>query len=351
MKVEAPFRDASHVVPQLEHTHEHVGIIPSGDASLRYVLPVPRRWGRVWGLAASSGPGRPEIIGAFAPDPDLDGPRIIVSVMRLRWDVDPVLWVRRGWEAAGWEIAMAEPLAPRWHPRFEVGALRHHAGEVEVRRTVGFIDNGRLLRVDTAAPARVWKKIHDLVWPCGVLMSLDRPTFRREVEVTECHVSPPVAFELPASWQVRPARPAWVGAARWIAQPFEGAEGSVALRIDASPWPHVRFEPAQARQERVRRELWNQGIAIARRVEPIPAGSATEAPGLCGFFRTLARDHEEDFEVRFAHRNLASWSIDYTAITASPDRCALDHMRAARALEIAVATTRIEPKEHVRDVA
>ena len=345
MKVDRPFRDASHVVEHVERTHERVRILPSSDPSLRYTLPVPRGWGRVWGLSTSPGPGRPEILGLFAPDPDLDGPRLVVSVTRLRWDVDPMLWVRRGWEAAGWQIAVAEPLDPRWHPRFEVGALRHEGGEIEARRTVGFIDNGRLVRVDAAAPARAWKKVHDLLWPCGVLMSLAAPTYRREVERTEQHEGGPVAFELPASWAARPVPAPQPGALRWLARPVEGAEGAVAMRIDASPWFGGRFDSIETRHERVRRELWAQGISMARRVERISSGSAMGSPGLCGFCRTEARDREDDFEIRFGHRDLDGWSFDVTAIVASPTRCVLDHMRTVRALEIAVATTRLEPKE------
>ncbi len=340
MKVIAPFRDASPIIDRVQQTHRRVGIIPGTDASLRYTMPVPRGWGRVSGLGASPGPGRPEIIGLFAPDPDLEGPRLVVSVTRLRWDVDPVLWVRRGWEAAGWEIAVAGPLAPRWHPRFEVGALRRSAGGVEVRRTTGFIDNGRLVRVDAAAPSSAWLKLHDLLWPCGVMMSLERPTYRREVEAKRRYEGPRVAFELPASWAAQPPPAPWQGAARWVATPIEGAEGAALIRIDATPWPGGRIEPLEARQLRVRHELWRQGISLARRVERIPAGSAAGTPGLGGFFRAPAHDHDDTFEVRFAHVDSAGSSIDYTMIAASPDRCALDRMRAARALEIAVATTR-----------
>ena len=94
----APFRDARHVLPLLPQTHRRMGVVPTSDASLAYTMPVPKGWGRVAGLEACATAGRPEIIGIFAPDPDLDGPRIIVSATRLRWDVDPASWVRYGWE-------------------------------------------------------------------------------------------------------------------------------------------------------------------------------------------------------------------------------------------------------------
>jgi len=136
-----------------------------------------------------------------------------------------------------------------------------------------------------------------------------------------------------------------------VASPAEGAEGAVGLRIDAVPRSTGWLGSVEERQERARRELWGQGISIARRVERLPSGVALGSPGLLGLYRTPAHDHEDDFEVRFAHRDVEGWSIDYTAITASPSHCALDHMRAARALEIAVATTQIETKERTTDAA
>lgn len=345
MTVRPPFRDASHVVSRLGRTHASVSVTPQADPSLRYVLPIPRGWSRVWSSEAPAAEGRPGVIGQFAPCPDLDGSRIVVSVTRLRWDVDPVLWVMHDWRAAGWEIAVAGPLHPRWHPRFEVGAVRRSSGGIEIRRTVGFIDGGRLLRVDTTASAGAWERLHDLVWPCGAMMSLARPTYRREVEAAVRHESPPVAFELPASWEAKPIAPAWAGAVRWAVQPVDGSERSVAMRIDATPWPPERFESAAVRQERVRHELAAQGIAMSRRVARLPSGSALGVSGLGGFYLTDARVRGDDFEVRFAHRDLESWSVDYTVIAAASSRCALDHMRAVRAMELAVATTRIVHEE------
>lgn len=65
-------------------------------------------------------------------------------------------------------------------------------------------------------------------------------------------------------------------------------------------------------------------------------------------YRAMAHHRERELEVRFAHRDLRSWSIDYMVITEAPPRYAVDCMRAARALEIAVASTRIMPKENTR---
>lgn len=346
--VAGPFRDASHVVGDMQRTHVPTTITPSVDPSLRYVLPVPRGWDSVWGRGSSIDAGQPEVIGLFAPNPVRPGPRLTVSVTRLRWDVDPVLWVAHGWQTEGWEVAVAGPLPPRWHPRFEVGALRTKAGEVEVRRTVGFIDDGRLLRVDTGAPARVWTRVHDLVWPCGALMSLARPTHRREVEPSVRHESSPVVFELPSSWWATLATPAWPGAVRWAIQPIDGAARSIVMRLDATPWPPCRFESVEARQERARRDLSSHGITTTGPVVRLPSGSASGSPGLRGIYRAMAHHRERELEVRFAHRDLRSWSIDYMVITEAPPRYAVDCMRAARALEIAVASTRIMPKENTR---
>ena len=342
----APFRDAVHVLDALTQTHRRVGVVPSGDDSLRYVLPVPRGWGRVTALAASPSAGRPEILGIFSPQPDLSGPRVIVSATRLRWDVDPLLWTRHHWETAGWKIAVARPLDARWHPRFEVGGMRRLEGGVEVRRGVGLVDNGRLLRVDAVAPSSIWAQLHDTLWPCGVLFSLAKPTYRREVEARRrIGKSSLVAFGLPASWHATRGAPPWAGIERWVAAPSDEIGRSVALRVEASAWNGETLEPIEARQLRVRHELWQQGIKVARRAERVHAGLATGTPGLAGFFAAVARDDEESFEVRLAHRVIEDVIIDYALVVASPKRFPLDFMRASRALEIAVASTEVRPKE------
>ncbi|MEX1365577.1 MAG: hypothetical protein AB1Z98_20785 [Nannocystaceae bacterium] len=345
----APFRDAHHTLDTLTRTHRRVGIIPSSDDSLRYLIPIPRGWGQASGLAVQPVAGRPEILGLFAPTPDLSGPRIIVSATRLRWDVDPLLWVRHHWEAAGWSVAVARPLDRRWHPRFEVGALRRTEGTVEVRRTVGFVDNGRLLRVDTVAPSRQWKELHDALWPCGVLCSLAKPTYRREVEAHQSiGNSSWVAFGLPASWHAKEARAPWSGAERWVGAPADEVGGSVALRVDAMAWTGEVVESIAARQMRVRHELWGQGITLARTCERIHEGLAAGVEGLAGVFRATATDADERFEVRLAHRYVDGVMADYTMLVASPQEHPLDFMRASRALEIAIASTQVRPtsEEH-----
>ena len=352
MKLRAPpFRDAPLALERLSETHRRLEIVPTSDPSLAYSLPIPKGWGRVTGLGAHATAGRPEILGIFAPDPDLEGPRIIVSAMRLRWDVDPVEWVRHGWERGGWGIAMARPLEARWHPRFEVGGLRHIDGRTEVRRATGFIDNGRLLRVDVAGPASTWNQYHDLLWPCGVLMSLVKPAYRREVEPMVHHGGPRLRFALPESWRALPQPPTRAGGSRWLATPMEGAQGSVALRIEATRWRRDRPESIEARQHRLHHELWTRGVAVSRSPRRIPPGLAAGAPGLAGMFAVDARNRTERFELRLAHRDVDGWSLDYTAVIASPGRCPLDRMRAIRALEIAVATTETRPKEHTPHAA
>ena len=348
----APFREAARTLDTLTRTHRRVGVIPNGDESLRYLLPIPRGWGRASSLGACPAPGQPEILGLFAPQPDLSGPRIIVSATRLRWDVDPLLWVRHHWEAAGWSIAIARPLDARWHPRFEVGALKKVEGAVEIRRTVGLVDNGRLLRVDAIAPSHQWAELHDLLWPCGVLFCLAKPTYRREVEAQgRVGRSSRVRFDLPASWHAMAAQAPWRGMERWVASPQDEIGRSAALRVDASEWSGDGLEPIETRHLRVRHDLRTHGIRLERRVERIPAGLATGSTGLIGLFRAAGQDHEERFEVRLAHRFIDGVSIDYTAVVASPQQYPLDFMRASRALEIAVATTKVRTKEESEHVA
>jgi hypothetical protein len=346
MKLRAPpFRDAPLTLERLRETHRRLEVVPTSDPSLAYSLPVPKGWGHVSELGGCASAGRPEILGIFAPDPDLDGPRIIVSAMRLRWDVDPVEWVRHGWELAGWGIAMARPLEARWHPRFEVGGLRHVEGRTDVRRATGFIDNGRLVRVDVAGPAATWDKQHDILWPCGVLMSLVKPTYRREVEPLIHHGGPRMRFALPESWRALPQSSPLGAGSRWLATPMEGAQGSVALRIEATSWRRDRPESIEARQHRLHHELWAKGISVSHSPRRVPAGSAAGTPGLAGMYAAHARDRDERFELRFAHCDVDGWSFDYATVIASPERCPIDRMRAIRALEIAVTTTRTPPKD------
>lgn len=364
----APFRDAAHVLGSITRTHRRVGIVPSGDESLRYVLPVPRGWGRATGLGASAGPGRPEILGVFAPQPDLRGPRIIVSATRLRWDVDPLLWVRHHWERAGWSIAVARPLDARWHPRFEVGALRRQEGQVEVRRAVGLVDNGRLLRVDAVAPSSGWSEHHDLLWPCGVLFSLVKPTYRREVEARQTiGASVVVAFDLPASWRARSVRVPSACGERWVCAPDDEVGRSAALRVDACKEAGRRVETVPVRQQRLRHELWAHGIELPGRFERIHAGLAAGCTGLAGVYRTTGRsvghvrgrttgrthgvDEHQRFEVRMAHRHVGGTMVDYAMLVASPAEQPIDFMRASRALEIAVSTTQVRPLEEADHAA
>jgi len=340
-----PFRHPTEVLDTLPATHRRVGIVPGGDDSLRYTLPVPRGWGRVSGLASSPAPGRPELLGVFSPQPDLSGPRIMVSVARLRWDVDPLRWVRHGWEAAGWSVAVARPLEERWRPRFEIGVLRSVDGEVEVRRSTGFVDNGRLIRVDVAAPLSWWPKLHDLLWPCGVCMELAQPTKRAQIEATQRYGGPLVTFELPQSWHASKAKPLGPEATRWVAAPGEEVGRSVALRIDVTAWPSGGAEAIEIRQRRVRRELWARGISMSRQVQRLHAGVGAEAKGLVGLFYAEAHDRDENFEIRLAHCDTDGLSVDYTMLVASPETHIVDRLRAARALEIALMTTQTRPED------
>jgi hypothetical protein len=138
---------------------------------------------------------------------------------------------------------------------------------------------------------------------------------------------------------------------RWVASPAEGAQGSVALRIETTRWQYDRPEPVETRQHRLHHELWNAGISLGRQPKRIAPGSAAGTPGLVGIYAATARDREQPFELRFAHRDVEGWSFDYTAVIASPECCPLDRMRAIRALEIAVATTCPRPKEHTTHAA
>ena len=331
---------SDYAIGRMGATHRRVAVVPAGDESLRYVMPIPTGWGRATGMNASPGPNRPELLGVYAPTADLGGARLLVSVTRLRWDVDPIAWVCHGWREAGWQTSVARPLPSRWSPRFEVGAVAERSGAYEVRHTVGFVDNGRLLRVDAVAPWPQWEGVRDTMWLCQAYFSLIKPTFCRTVEAIAPYEDERVAFGLPASWRAAQVLPSRAGASRWVARPFDGAASVVVLRIDAVERPRDAAVPMPQRWDRLRKELYSQGIAMSRKVTRVERTELREAPGVAGCFRSEAVNGDQRFEIRVVHCERPGMSIDFTLIIGSPDRHPLERMRAVRGLELAVMRTR-----------
>lgn len=327
------------VLGRIGKTHRKVAVIPAEDESLRYIMPVPSGWGRATEISAAPGPNRPELLGLYAPTADLTGPRLMVSVTRLQWDVDPIAWVRQGWLEAGWDIAVARRLPERWCPRFEVGAVIEQGGKYEVRHTVGQVDNGRLLRVDAAAPWKDWYRVRDVMWPCQAYFTLANHTYLRTVEAQTPHGDAHVAFELPASWRAAQARTPVSGSSRWLARPLVGAASVVALRVDATEHSPHGAVPLTERWDTLRRDLRGEGIAMRQKVTRVDKGELWNTPELAGCYRSQAVSGDLRFEVRLVHCEYPGMSVDFTLVVGAVDRHPVEWMRARRGLELAVMST------------
>lgn len=341
-----PFEQPMSVVRAIRETHNRVGVIPT-DPGLRYVIPVPKGWGRVSELAARAGHGRPEIMGIFSPSTDLSGPRVVVSVERLAWEVDPLEWVRLGWERSGWSIGVA-----RWlktpQGRFEVGALRERDGTAEVRRTTGFVDNGRLIRVDVGTPLAQWSQWHDVLWPCGILTQLASPTRVTAIEATRGVRCGPIGVEVPRSWHAETAKPV-ATAFRAVVIATQGTQGSVTLCIDVSA-PRRGLPTAEHRVARLRRGLYEQGVAVARHGTPFELG-LVGSPRVEGAFSFGCSRGDERLELRTAHLGLDETQVDLAVLVASPKQCPIDWLRGCRALQLAADSLTTKHEEDDLDAA
>jgi hypothetical protein len=329
------FNEARHVLPKLRETHDAIKMRPAHDTKLRYSIPIPKGWGRATAVGTPD-PGVPEPLGVFSPSPDLAGPRVIVSVKRLQWEVDPLEWVRYGWIRNGWKVAVARRLEAPWTGRFEIGGFKETDGIVQVRRATGFLDNGRLLRADVAAPQPLWPRVHDMLWPCGVLLDLREPTGRAQVEAQPRRKGPGISFKLPKSW--RAGSGVTDGSLRWIAALEGDAQQCAALRIDVTS--RRRAQPLDHRQRAIAADLRAGGLLLDARIEAVDPDCGAELPGWRGHHRIMAKGRDGDrFEVRLAHRETDTCTIDYAMLAPEPGRCHLDWMRATRALDVAIAST------------
>jgi hypothetical protein len=333
------FTEARHTLAKLPETHLAMKIRPDHDAKLRYAIPIPKGWGRATALATPNAPpGVPEPLGIFSPTPDLKGPRVIVSAKRMQWEVDPLEWVRWAWIHNGWKIEVARRLDAPYEGRFEIGGTREVGGVTEVRRATGFLDNGRLVRVDVAAPQRVWAQVHDMLWPCGVMMQLKEATGRRQVEALPRRKGPGASFELPKSW--RAMKGVKDGSLRWMASLDADVQRCAAIRIDVTS--RRRAQPMDRRQRAIAAEIAAGGLLLDSRTEPVDPDCGAALEGWRGHHRIGARGRDgERFEIRMAHRETKACAIDYVMLAPEPGRFHLDWMRATRALEVAIETTKV----------
>lgn len=332
---------------ELARSHIRIGVEPDHNPGLKYTIVVPRGWGRANGLAGALPKSRAEILGVFSPGPDLAGPRVVVTCTPLRWEVDPLGWTQYGLERAGWRIVVGRWLkTPRG--RFEIGALRAgQDGGIEVRRCTGWVDNGRLLRVDVIVPNEQWQALHDTVWPCGPLMQLANATRRSAIEKHNTYEGPTWKLALPDSWGVRSIETGRPGQHCWIAIPRDAVQSAVALRADV--WERQAPTPAD-RIASLRHNLHGEGTAMARRGQPLDLYDADELEGLVAAVRFEATHRERGpVEVWVCQLHQHPVSVDLTMVVHAPKEHAIDRFRAARALDVAAHTVRMqqEGRNHV----
>ncbi len=338
MHTTAPFRHPEQPLVHVLKTHRIVRVEPDNDASLRYALPIPKGWGRVTRMAVRRpSPHAPEVIGVFSPTPDLTGPRVIVSVKRLAWEVDPLAWATHGFVVGGWQIATSRWLDPPRNDRFDVGGLAQIRGHVEVRRRIGFLDNGRLFHVDVAARLEQWSSVHDLLWPCAALFQLHEPSGRVQVEAQPRYRGPGLSFCLPASWRV--SRQELPRGMRWFGGVETDVQKTAALRIDVCQRDD-RTPPPDVRRRAIAQELRGRGVLLAAHAELDAQDPVTGREGWGGTYRAEASMNGTPYEVRIAHLDTPTHVVDYLSVAPRPGTYHLDWMRTTRALQVAASTSR-----------
>jgi hypothetical protein len=332
------FSTAYHVMPTLQDTHVAVRIRPGGDPTLQYELPIPRGWHRATAYRGPARPaGNPDTIGLFCAAPDAQGPRVVVSVTQLRWEVDPIEWVRYGWACAGWRVAVARAVDHPRGPRFEVGALKDVGSRIDVRRTTGFVDNGRLFRVDVVASLLEWSRVHDELWACGALADLCSPTGRTQVETRHRCEGPGLAFAIPTSWGVdAPMRRG--NGVRWQGALESSVQRGARISIVSQPGPDDEATLAP-RRAAIQRRLRAAQIAVSRSMEPVEEDALAELDGWRGMYRCTATFEDARYELRIAQRHLGGLDLDYVMLAPAPLTHHLDWMRATQAHRITILDT------------
>lgn len=336
-RFEHPFQIA-HSLPS---THTRLCVEPSHNPGLRYAIAIPKGWGQADGLVGPLPQSQAEILGVFSASADLSGPRVMVTCTPLRWEVDPLAWVRHGLERAGWQT-VTEGWLNTPSGRFEIGSVRSAESGTEVRRCTGWVDNGRLLRVDVVTPVAQWDALHDQVWACGPLMKLAKATRLSAVERHTTYQGPAWQLALPDSWSVRGIDMQTGNRHCWIAQPRDAVQGAVALRVDV--WSGGA-PAAGNRISTLRRNLVAEGTSMARMGSPLVLYDPQEVDGIVSAKRFAAtRGEHRGAEVWLCQLDRSPLVADLTMVVHDPDAHAIDRLRGARALDIALHTFVVQPE-------
>ena len=325
----------------LAQSHEVRAIELNYDPSASFVVPVPRTMVTARPTRhIPEAPGRPMPLAVFGEPPKLEGPQLRVSAQTLRWEVDPLEWLR--WQGAphGWRVALAKRHPGPKGPRYELGALREKDGRVEVRRTMAIRSGARLMRCDAVAPLSAWSKHHDALWHALDGFRLGRCQ-RASIEAINGHEGPLLGFAVPGSWEARGG-----GDTRrmaWRAQLSEDPQRGAALKL------HVQVlegaPDAQARRDALWRELKNDGVKLGAVLTAERPEFAAFIPGWLGQWQAALGTDGREGVVVLAQREDDGLAVDYLMLAPAAGTEHVDWMRATRALDIAIATTDLRGAE------
>ena len=322
-------------------SHELRCIETTFDAGASFAVPVPRTM--VTARPTQHVPereGRPMPLAIFGQPPALEGARLLVSTQTLRWEVDPLEWLRWSWARDGWRIALAKRHPGPKGPRYELAALREREGRAEVRRTMATRCGARLMRCDAMAPLDVWSQHHDALWHAidGFRMG---QSAAGTVEALVAHDGPLLGFALPGSWDARghggPER------MMWGAQLADDAQRGAVLKVQAQPQDGA--PDAQARRDALWRELKEDGVRLGSVLTAERAELAKAVPGWLGQWQASMEHNGRPCVVVLVQREDAGVVLDYLLMAPAAGTEHLDWMRATRALDVAIATSqpRLKP--------
>jgi len=318
---QAMFRHPEPNLEALGQSHEVRCIEMNFDASASFAVPVPRTMVTARpSRHIPEAPGRPMPLAVFGEPPNLDGPQLRVSSQTLRWEVDPMEWLRWQGVHQGWRVALVKRHPGPQGPRYELGALREKDGRVEVRRTMATRSGARLMRCDAVAPLEDWSAHHDALWHSIDGFRLGRCE-RASIESLAGHEGPLLGFAVPGSWDAR-----GVGDVRrmvWSAQLAEHAQRGAALKLQVQMLEGA--PDAQARRESLWRELRRDGVKLGWQ-------AAVGADGREGVVVLVQREDD-------------ALAVDYLMVAPAAGTEHVDWMRASRALDVAIATTDLRGAE------
>jgi len=321
----------------LAHSHELRCIEIDFDPGASFAVPVPRSM--VTARPTRHIPekqGQPMPLAVFGEPPTLEGPRLQVSSQTLRWEVDPLEWLRWLWTHHGWQIAWTQRHPGPHGPRYEVGALRETQGHIEVRRTMAIRSGARLMRCDASAPLPLWSRHHDALWHAIDGFQLGQQA-RGTVESLVAHQGPLLRFAVPGSWDARgqgdETRMAW--AAHVASDPQRGA----ALKIHAQ---QLGGAPgASERRASLWRELRASGVPVGAMLTAERSEFAEAVPGWLGQWQAALGDDGRDGVIVLVQREDEGVALDALLMAPAAGTEHVDWMRATRALDVVIATSQL----------